>query len=155
MRNGESVLKKSFNLTSGETVSLTIPTTSSPDTSSPEPPKPDNKRLWTWVAFGVGGAAAVGFGITGGLARARKSDLVENCAENSEGTYTNCPPDTLDSAEKLAVSANVLLGVALTGVATGVVLWFMEPKMSGERSALRITPAVGHHGAGATLQGRF
>ena len=45
------------------------------------------KRVWTWVALGVGGAAAVGVGITGGMAKSRTDEISKECDGDS------CPPD--------------------------------------------------------------
>lgn len=108
------------------------------------------ERVWTWVALGVGGAAAVGVGITGGMAKSRTGEISKECDGNS------CPPDQrdeLDSAGRLVTAANVLTGVAAAGIVAGAVLFFVEPGM-GE-SEVTVAPTAGRDGAGVAVAGRF
>ncbi|MFO8074202.1 MAG: tetratricopeptide repeat protein [Polyangia bacterium] len=108
------------------------------------------KRVWTWVALGVGGAAAVGVGITGGMAKSRTDEISKECDGDS------CPPDQreeLDSAGKLVTAANVLTGVAAAGIVAGAVLFFVEPGL-GESEVI-VAPTASGDGAGVAVVGRF
>ena len=87
-----------------------------------EPVVPDEedrdspKRVWTWVAMGVGGAAAIGAGITGGLTLGKAGDIEDDCGGGSE-----CPvsqKSAVDDAKTLGNVTNVLIGVAVVGKPT-------------------------------------
>lgn len=109
-------------------------------------------RVWTWVAFGVGGAAAVAAGITGGVAASKKSTLEDNCPNKQ------CPQsewDTLDSANTLATTASVLIAVAGVGLAAGVVLYIVEPGLGEEEQTVTIAPTMDRNGLGISTVGRF
>jgi hypothetical protein len=108
------------------------------------------RRVWTWVAFGVGGAAAIGAAIAGGLTISAVSDLEVACDGN------DCPPseqDTIDSGQRAAMAANVLTGIAAAGIAAGVALYFFEPDLNG--TAVEIAPTASARGAGLVVGGRF
>jgi hypothetical protein len=124
--------------------------------TGPQPaPKPDDRpaqpvRLWTWVAFGVGGAAAVGAGIAGGLALDASSDLDSACSGDV------CPAskqETIDRGKSASLATDVMIGVAAAGVVAGVVLYFLEPGMNG--SEVEVTPAAAASGGGLLVSGRF
>jgi hypothetical protein len=121
-------------------------------TSEPAPER-ENKRVWTWVALGVGAAAGIGAGITGGLASNKKSTLDDNCPDKQ------CPPSqqkNLDSMKTLATVTDVLIGVAAAGVAAGIVLFIVEPGLGDEEAAaVAVTPVVGPEGGGLAVAGRF
>jgi hypothetical protein len=107
-------------------------------------------RVWTWVAFAVGGAAAIGAGITGGLAISRASDLEKSCPDKE------CSPDkqeTVDSGKRLGVVTNALIGVAAAGAVTTLILFFLEPKRAADNEAVTINAAPG--GGIITVGGTF
>jgi hypothetical protein len=109
------------------------------------------KRLWTWVALGIGGAAGIAGGVMGGIALSKKADIDAQC----EGKQ--CPAGTEDDADRvkrLALGADVLFGVAAAGVVAGVVLFFVEPRAGSER-AVSVTPVVADGTAGLVVGGRF
>jgi hypothetical protein len=111
----------------------------------------DGGRVWTWVALGVGGAALVAGGITGGMVLSRSGDLEDGCPDKQ------CPESewsTLDGAETLATVTNVLLGVGAAAVLAGAILFFVEPGLGGEKQ-IAVTPSAGSSGAGIALSGRF
>lgn len=117
------------------------------------PPAEDDepKRVWTWVAIGVGGAAAVGTAVAGGVALSRGNDLRDDCPNDV------CPTSLEDEGEavrKLNITTNVLMGVAIAGVATGVVLYFVEPGLH-EEQAVAVVPYGTSDGAGLAVGGRF
>jgi hypothetical protein len=112
------------------------------------------KRVWTWVAFGVGGAAAIGAAITGGLTMSRAKELKSDCGGNV------CQPGSagdLDSAKALGNTTNVLVAVAAVGVAAGVIFYFVEPKWSKNESAVEVAPVAAPtaNGGALALVGRF
>jgi hypothetical protein len=125
-----------------------------PGTAEPTPAaKP--KRVWTWIAFGVGGAAAIGGAITGGLTLSRAEELKSECGGDA------CPStsaDALDSARSLGNATDVLIAVAAVGIAAGVVLYFVEPRRGDrEDGGVAIAPAAAPTAGGAALAlaGRF
>lgn len=88
------------------------------------------KRLWTWVALGVAGAAAVTAGVTGGLAL-------------SEADKAQTKDDeAADSARTLALVSDITLGVAVAGAVAAVVLFFVEGR-SAERPKSALIPVIG------------
>jgi len=116
-----------------------------PSTDSPS-------RVWTWVAGGVGVAAAVGAGITGGLTLSRASDIKDRCDGN------DCPmslKDEADAARNLGTVANVLTGVAAAGIVAGVVLFFLEPGLHREEPVATVGLAPLPGGAAMAVGGRF
>lgn len=71
------------------------------------------------VAFGIGGAALVVGGITGGLTLSRADDIKSTCNDNS------CPPDQETEADDAKVLGNVSTAMFIVGgvgVAAGIVL---------------------------------
>lgn len=116
------------------------------------PPADDGpERVWTWVALGVGGAAAIAGGAIGGAAMSRRKALVaddcvdKHCYESSESEA--------DEIEALNLTADVLFGVAAAGIVTGIVLFFVEPDDDEQQVAL--APLVTGDRAGLAVGGRF
>lgn len=85
-------------------------------TGKAEPAK--KGRLWTWVAGGVA-VASVGAGVGLGVA-----------AQNTAAQVPNAPigmaPQQAQSAQSLALGANVAYGVAGAAAITAVILFFVE-----------------------------
>jgi hypothetical protein len=118
------------------------------------PTTEEPKRIWTWVAFGVGGAAAIGAAITGGLTMSKAKELKSDCEGNV------CPPGSagdLDSAKALGNATNALIAVAAVGVAAGVVFYFVEPRWSKNETAVEVAPVAAPtaNGGALALVGRF
>jgi tetratricopeptide (TPR) repeat protein len=119
-----------------------------------EAPKEKPKRIWTWVAFGVGGAAAITSAITGGVFVSKSKDVKAQCDGN------DCPTSVkadADSTKTLGNATTALIVVAGVGIAAGVALYFLEPKWSKNESAVEIAPvaAVTPDGGALGLVGRF
>jgi len=117
-----------------------------------EDESPGPKRLWTWVAAGVGGAALIGTIITGSMATSRADDVKSRCDGN------DCPPSVesdLESTRALGNAATALTVVAGVGIAAAVVLFFVEPGLgeTAPSAAVGVTPLPG--GAAMTVGGRF
>jgi tetratricopeptide (TPR) repeat protein len=118
-----AALKKQLGV--GQTAPLPIP-----DAPPPPPPLVPN-RLPAFIALGVGGAGAVLGGVFGGLALAQASDVKSRCG----GAPPCAPraPDTLAGLQQQANAAgtkawvaNVGIGLAVAGVATGVALYVLK-----------------------------
>ena len=108
------------------------------------------RRTWTWVAFGVGGAAALGAVITGSVATSRHSEVTGKC----DGK--DCDPELrsdADAVESLSLATDVLIGVAAAATVTGVVLYFTEP--DEEEPQVSVTPTALRHGGAVAIKGRF
>jgi len=111
------------------------------------------KRVWTWIAFGVGGAAAVGAAVTGGLVLSKAGDVKDQCDGN------DCPTsveDEADTARALGNATTALIAVAGVGIVAGIVFYFVEPRWSGEK-AIAVAPVAAPVDGGAALglAGRF
>jgi tetratricopeptide (TPR) repeat protein len=123
-------------------------------TESDDAEETGSKRVWTWVALGVGGAAAIGAGITGGLSLSKTNDLEEQCGGGL------CDPSLKDDYDKAAVLGDASTGlfiVAGVGVAAGVVLFFVEPKWNKSEDAVEVAPVAAPTAEGGVfaLVGRF
>jgi hypothetical protein len=119
------------------------------DTSSPEAPK--KRRVWTFVALGVGAAAGIAGGAVGGVALSKESDLEAACPDK------RCPESErgeADTVRGMTIAADVLFGVAAVGAVTALVLFFVEPGHGEHRSA-SATPRIAPTPNGIALQGRF
>jgi hypothetical protein len=110
-----------------------------------------DRRIWTWVAFGVGGAALVSGGVLGGVVLSKSSDLKSECNDDI------CPESRWSDLEKtrsLATATDVLLGVGAAALVAGTVLFFVEPGSEDEQE-VAVTPSVTASGFGLNLEGRF
>ena len=88
------------------------------------PPAPESSRsasapnrVPAYIAFGVGGAAAIAAVATGLAAKAKFDDAHDNCKPS-------CSDDTVNSIKSLALVSDVLTGVAVAGVGVGAILFF-------------------------------
>ena len=108
------------------------------------------KRVWTWVALGIGGAAGIASIITGAKAVSISKDINNSCENNF------CPPaakEDADKAHKLAVTTNVLIGVSAAGIIAGTILFFVEGKK--EKRTVSFIPTVTPQGGGFSLAKTF
>ncbi|MCB9554549.1 MAG: tetratricopeptide repeat protein [Deltaproteobacteria bacterium] len=122
------------------------PTTVAEPTFVPRPerptePEPTRRRLWTWVAFGVAGAALTTGLITGIVANKKASD-----AQTSNDS-------TADSARTFAKTTDALVIIGAAAAIGGTVLYFLEGKASSERK-VAVLPVATPQGAAisATLR---
>ncbi len=123
--------------------------------SSEEDETESPKRLWTWVAFGVGGGALIGSVITGSLAVSKKNDILDKCPNNEcPASEKDAIDDDRSTVRALGITTDVLIGTAIAGAAAGTLLFFFEPKLlSGNE--ISVGPTASGHGAGITLSGKF
>ncbi|MBK7397663.1 MAG: tetratricopeptide repeat protein [Myxococcales bacterium] len=114
---------------------------------------PAKKPVWAFVAGGVG-VAALG---TAGIMYALRGSVISDLDAACNSARTNCPPDKRsleDTGKTYTTAGNVLLGVGLVAVTTGVVLYFVRP---GEKSVgvTSLGVGVGPTPAGASVVGAF
>ncbi len=162
-RDGQLVYDRRVEIFGGKTSTLRIPKDAAQDEVKAEPDSDEEdglstpeeseekKRVWTWVAFGIGGASAIGAGITGGLSLSKRANIDKECNNNI------CPERLKDDEKKafnLAVTTDVLIGVAAIGIGTGILLYFYEPKWFGTEE-IAVVPTVGSEQAGLAITGRF
>ncbi len=110
------------------------------------------RRIGALVAFGVGGAAAIGAVITGAITINKYKTIAEDCAHNQ------CPETrwgTLDSTRNLATATDILIGVAAAGVTAGLVFVFIRPENKTGNKKVKVSPVAGLSFTGAVITGEF
>jgi tetratricopeptide (TPR) repeat protein len=114
----------------------------SPSTPAPEQPtetagSPD--RTPAYVAFGIGGVAAVGAVVTGLLANSQYQDAKSTCSPA-------CSDSELSTGRTLATVSTIATGVAVIGAGFGVVLWLSAPSNESAASGARLRVGLGERG---------
>ena len=113
------------------------------------------KRVWTWVALGIGGAALASGAVIGGVAMGKRKDLAEECDGDS------CPEGKAGEADRIRTmntTADVLYGVTAAAVVVGSVLFFVEPDDDEEEipaAEVTLAPLATPRGGGLAVEGRF
>ncbi len=114
--------------------------------ASPPVAKPaSGLRTGGFVALGVGVAGLVGFGVTGGLAMAKKSFFEETCPKNvcANAADAVAARAAFGQAQTLATLTTVGLGVSGAAVLAGLVMAIVgKPRGENDRVALRVHAAV-------------
>jgi hypothetical protein len=154
---GYLAVERVFEVSSGEALKIDISLSpvivkAEPSEAEPAAPGSEEKRVWTWVSFGVaGGAAAVG-AITGIAASLRTRDLKMRCPDD---TCSEEDWDLYRQAERLAAVTNAMIAVTVIGAAAGTTLYFLEPRLyKGERD-VSVAPAVSPDGGAVMLEWSF
>ncbi|MCP4603828.1 MAG: tetratricopeptide repeat protein [Proteobacteria bacterium] len=135
-------------------------TQESEDIQSPPPAEPEDteqgrKRVWTWVAFGVGGAAAIGAGVMGGLTLSKKSSAIKDNCDNEKSCYPQIKEES-DKIKTTALITDILIGVGGLGLTAGLVLFFVEPKIGANKEkAVSFIPLIGKDHAILSITGGF
>jgi hypothetical protein len=114
---------------------------------------PGPLRTYAYIAGGVGAAGIIGFAVLGAIGKAEENDLRDS------GCSPNCSRSDTDAIKTKYIVADVLLGVGIAGLGTGVALFFLsqpkkeEPKdtAGGLKFDVRAAPGA----AFATVDGRF
>ncbi len=91
-----------------------------------------------WIAFGLAGGAAIAGGIFGGVAIAKKNDLVAACGG------TACSPaqrGAFDELSAFATASTVTFVIAGVAAIAGVVLVAAAPRRTVETVSLRVAPS--------------
>lgn len=107
-----------------------------------------------WIALGIGAAALIAGGVTGGLALYLDSELESKCPEGQ------CPPgehDRLDRRDALATSSTALLasGFAMAMVGLLVLTVFAPDTEEDDGGEVALLPLAGPRLTGAALEWRF
>ncbi len=113
---------------------------------------PSGMRIGAGVALGIGGAALLGFAISGGVFIGKAKKLKDDCAAHNQATPTDCGPDLKSEGDSVAALGNAptaLLVIGIVGVGAGIPLMILSGKKSEPATALRVTPG------GLVVEGRF
>ncbi len=115
--------------------------------------EPEKRRIWTWVAYGVGGAAGIAAIVTGGINVRNTNWLKERCPDNTCGASYR---DKVDSTKNLGTATNVLIAASATTLMLGTILFFAEGTQDEEDyKMVRVAPVVSPAGIGAAVSGSF
>ena len=104
-----------------------------------ETPAPTRPRIWSWVALGLTGAFVIGTVVTGVLTLNLRSELEDACGG------TSCPASRQsdwDTARSLAITTDVLIGLASASAAATVLLFLLETRPR-TRSTAMVIPWAG------------
>ncbi len=121
--------------------------------SAVEKEKDDKKSIGPGLMIGVGGLVLVSGGLTAIGAYKKHRDLEISCSPD-------CTDGQVSSARKVAITADVLLGVGLVTTAAGV-LWLLlssDKEKDGAdvvASRVRTVPFAGREGGGMMIEGSF
>jgi Tfp pilus assembly protein PilF len=117
-------------------------------------PLEEPDRTPAYVAWGVGGAAALGAVVTGFLANKRYNDRKDGCGSTPAG----CSDDEVSGVTSMAWISTGLTGLAVVGTGVGTVLYFMaEPPKQEQGSAWapRVQAGVAPNGGGVEARWTF
>jgi hypothetical protein len=92
-----------------------VPTAPPAPPPAAPPPASTPNRAPAFIAFGVGGAAAIGAVVTGLVAKGKYDDADKECKPG-------CSDETVSSIKSMALVSDVLSGVAIAGVGVGAIL---------------------------------
>jgi len=149
LKDKKEILRRQFSVWGGKGISIRAGEKPEEEEQPVQETEESPKRVWTWVAYGIGGAATLGAIITGSIALSRRADITPECNDNV------CPDtlkDDADTVDALAITTDVFIGFAVAGAAAGTVLYFFEPEWFGEVS---VTPSAGSEHIGLAVGGRF
>ena len=164
--DGETIMDRVIRLSGGDQIQLAAgmpakeePATEQEETETETESEPEEEAepgesgelLYTWVALGIGSAAAVTAGILGGVAMSKSSDVRDKCPDNV------CPPgmqDDIDEVENLNIATDVMIGVAGAGLAAALILYFVEEASSEDKEG-EDTAGLMFNGTGIGIEGRF
>jgi hypothetical protein len=126
--------------------------TAAPPAPPPQAPAPASgpNRAPAFIAFGVGGAAAIGAVVTGLVAKGKYDDADKQCKPS-------CSDDTVSSIKSMALVSDVLSGVAVVGVGVGTILLLTSGSSheTARGSKPSIAGGVGPHGGRLEATWRF
>jgi hypothetical protein len=131
--------KKRFHLSEGDKVPIVVEAPADEADSA----GPSGMRIGAGVALGIGGAAFLGFAISGGVFVGRASKLKDACAAHNPANPTDCGPDLESEGKSVAAlgnAATALLVIGIAGIGAGIPLMILSSKKSEPAAALRVTP---------------
>jgi hypothetical protein len=105
------------------------------------------RPLTSYVAYGVGAAGAVLLAVTGPLALADDHDLAKGC-----GRQGACSSSDVAATDRLALAADIGLGVAVGGLLVGTIALVTQRR--GERR-VALAPSASRQGAGLVTRMSF
>jgi hypothetical protein len=107
-------------------------------------------RTLALTSFALAGAGLLALAVTGPLALKENRQLAAGCGEGRQ-----CNAAEVRRADRLAVGADVSLGVALGFAVVGTVAWFVGGKRPEAKHALRVSPTATRSQVGLTGQVSF
>jgi hypothetical protein len=138
----------------GTTAAPTGAETTTTTTTSSASGGSDGLLIPAVIALGVGGASLIAWGVLGGMALGEESAVASGC-----GATVSCTPAQVQTMDDLALGADIAMVVGLVGVATGVVLFLVDPPRgaASDRASRgpTVAPYAGRDGAGAAIAGSF
>jgi hypothetical protein len=143
-----------FGKPESEEAPMLAPSVSETAPAPPPAPAPRGEKTGTglrtasYVAAGVGAVGLAGFGVFALMNRSTYRTLDADCPSG------DCPPDRqsdIDAGQRYQLFANIGLGVAAAGVATGVVLFVLS--RPSEKSAPSV--ALYAEPGGMLVEGQF
>lgn len=135
----------------GEERSLEVSLKKLPEVAAPSRPSSDvyrprkgtpARRVFTYVAFGVGGAGLIAGGVTGGMFLKKRADLKSECL--ADGSCRTTSAKKISTYHTYGTISAAALGVGVVGAGTGLVLLLTEPKQETPPNAgLSVRPLLG------------
>jgi len=168
---GYETFEETINVAEGDHEEVAIelvplPEKATPVASASEAPKSEAAKGYGVTPFVVGGAglvvAAVG-GVLLGVSQGQANQALAICkgstdcsslGDSNPGEWYRAR-DLYDSARTLETVGWVGVGVGAAALATGTVLFFIDPGRKTESARLRVLPAAPGAHAGVSLVGRF
>lgn len=160
-KTGYLTVEKKFTVISGETTQLmfdleaAVVTVKQKEEKDPVEPvkKKEKKKKLSPAAFavfaGLTGAAALSLTVTGALAL-KKNNEVKGMYEDESGLQS-----IRDERDRLALSTDVLIGVAAASAVTTLVLYFFTDFKKEKKAMVTITPSLQGRGVSLGLGAEF
>jgi hypothetical protein len=168
--SGYRDFEETLTVSEGDREEVTIDLMPLPPAEKVAPPPPPQQPVPEQKGFGampliVGGSglalAAVG-GILLGVSQGKADEAVALCGGTDCTALGDSDPaawyearSALDSARTLETIGWVGVGVGVSALATGTVLFFLDPGRKSEQARLRVVPSAPGSHAGVSLVGRF
>ena len=129
------------------------PPAPAPATPAPAPAAPKQEsgsidRMPAYIAFGIGGVAALGAVATGIMANSEYQNAKEECSPA-------CSDSELSSGRALATVSTIATGVAVVGAGFGLVLWLSASPSDAATSRAQVRVGVGRGGPRAEASFAF
>ena len=123
--------------------------------AAPPPSRDRTRVLAGWIVGGVGVAATIPMAALWLSATSDVHQMRGTCAPSAGGA--GCASSRIDSDRARLVTGDVLMGVAIAGIATGAVLVFLGPAEPKTRAALdlRVGAALAPGGGFVSAAARF
>ena len=127
------------------------PAPTPPPPPAPAPAKEDSSsvdRTPAYIAFGIGGVAALGAVVTGIMANSEYQSAKDDCSPA-------CSDSELSSGRTLATVSTIATGVAVVGAGFGLVLWLSAPSADSAQNRALVRVGVGSGGPRAEASFAF